>query len=519
MQDEFKRRRKAKAKPVRRIKWVRLIIVLAGLFYFVMFINAFFGQEVKTYVVNYGKIEEADNAYGIIVRDEKIISQDSSGILKPVKAEGDRVSKGTAVASIFNESVGETEKKIADIDDRIQRAIRENENSGNYAKLTFSGDIKKIDADTELKVFELSNIDREKEFEKVNQIKEAINENIRKKAQISGEFGQANQYIRNMINEKKILQKDMMKMKHNIVSNYAGVVSYCSDGFESILVPEIIKNLNISRLEELGKQIDSRKAEMQKTVRIIDNFKCYVCTIVTNKERISKIKNNSSVWLRFSTGDEELIPAVVYNVSAEEDGRALVVFSITNDVENLINYRKVNLDIVWSSKKGLKVPVSSLKKAKLLDVDFEDKQKINQVREGDRVKIRVQGHEQKPISGSVYDITKNENGGYNIDFILSKGSEWLINGNEVSAQIDWQGVKNIDLPQTFSGVCFEKEGVMAVNTSYADFQEVKVIARDDEYAIVTDTASMFKKGITLYEEILLNASNVEEGRQVRKWEL
>ncbi|MGE5474836.1 MAG: HlyD family efflux transporter periplasmic adaptor subunit [Ignavibacteriales bacterium] len=519
MQDEFKRRRKAKAKPVRKIKLVRLIIVLAGLFYFVMFINAFFGQEVKTYVVNYGKIEEADNTYGIIVRDEKIISQGESGILKPVKAEGDRIGKGTIVASVFNDSANQAEKKIADIDDRIQRAIRENENNSNYAKLNFSGDIKKIDVDTELKIFELSRIDREKEFEKVNQIKEAINENIRKKAQVSGEFGQANQYIRNMINEKKSLQNDMMKMKHNVISGYAGVVSYCSDGFESILVPETIKNLNISRLEELGKQIESRKAEIKQTVRVVDNFKCYVCTVINNKERIAKIKAGNNAWLRFSAGDEELIPAVVYNISVEKDGRALVVFSITNNVESLINYRKVNLDIVWTSSKGLKVPLSSIKKAKFLKANFKDKENIDEVREGDKVQIKFLGYEQKPISGNVYDISKSDEEGYDIEFILSKDVQWLLNGKEVNLQINWQGVKNINISHNVTGICLEKEGVMAANTSYAEFQEVKVIKRDNEYAIVNETASMFNKGITLYEEILLNASNVQEGRQIRRWEL
>jgi len=519
MEEEIKRRRKAKAKPVRKIKFGRLIVILVGLFYFVMFVNAFFGQEIKTYVVTYGKIEQSDNAYGLVIRDEKIISSSTSGKLKPVKEEGEKISKGAIVASIFNDSVNEIEKKISDIDDRIQRVIRENQNSSSYAKLNFTGDIKKIDADTEMKIFELSRIDREKNFEQVSKIKESINENIRKKAEISGEFGQASQYIKNLINQKKILQNNMMTMKHNLVSNYAGVISYSSDGLESILVPATVKNLTVARFKEMESQIEDRKPEASNVVRVIDNFKCYVCAVITNKERIPKIKVNDNVWLRFSNGDEELIPAVVNNIYIEKDGSALVTYYITNNVENLINYRKVNFDIVWSYSKGLKVPLTAIKNGKFLDIDFEDKNKINEVREGDKVHIKISGYGDKTITGSVYNISKNDKGGYNIDFILTKDVEGLINGKQANVQIDWLGVKNINLPQSFSGICIEKSGVMAANTSYAEFQEVKILKKDNEYAIVNEATSTFNKGITLYEEILLNASNVEEGRQIRKWEL
>jgi len=518
MEEKIKRR-KAKAKPVRKLKLGRLIIILVALFYFIMFVNAFFGQEVKTYIVTYGKLEESDNANGLVVRDEKIISSSNSGILTPVKVEGERISKDTIVARIFNDSVIETEKKISDIDDRIQRVIRENENSYSYAKLNFTGDIKKIDADTEQKIFDLCTIDREKNFQQIREMKDSINENIRKKAEISGEFGQASQYIKNLINEKKTLQNNMMAMKHNVISQYAGVVSYSSDGLENVLVPQAAKTLTITQLEELERQLEAKNAQKANVVRVVDNFKCYICAVVTNKERIPKIKVNDNVWLKFSAGDEELIPAVVYNVSIEKDGRALVAFAITNNVENLIGFRKVNFDIVWSSSKGLKIPVSSLKKGKFLDIDFEDKQKINEVREGDRVNIKSSVYGNKTIPAAVYNISKNNNGGYNIDFILTKDIKELTNGTKVNIQIDWLGVKNIDLPQSFSGVCFEKEGVMAANTSYAGFQEIQVLKRDNEYAIVKEANSMFDKGITLYEEILLNGANVEEGRQIQKWGL
>lgn len=520
MDEEIKSKRKAKAKPVKRIKFGRLMILLILLFYFIMFVNAFFGQKIKTYVVTYGKIEELDNAYGFVVRDEKIISNNSSGVLKPVKSEGERVAKGCIIAKVFDNSVIETEKKISDVDDRIQRVIKENENNNNYIKLDFSADIKKIDYDTEEKIIELCRIDRDKDFTKIFQIKDAINENIRKKAEISGQMGQANQYLRNLINEKKALQNNMMAMKHNVFSQSAGVVSYSSDGLENILVPENVKNLTISQLEQIEMQMEQAKTETFNVVKIVDNFKCYICAVVTNKERIPKIKNNSNVWLRFSNEDEELIPGKVYNISVEKDGRALIIFSINNNVENLLNYRKVNFDIVWSTSKGLKIPLSAIKKGKFIDIDIQDKQEVQKVTEGDRISLKIAGHNDKSYSGIVYDILKKPDGeGYTIDLMLTNQVEGLTSGKKVDIQVNWLGIKSMDMPRGFSGVCLEKDGVMTVNTSYASFQEANILKKDKEYAIVKEASSMFEKGITLYEEILLNGSNVEEGRQIRRWDL
>ncbi|MCL6617932.1 MAG: hypothetical protein K6T39_12770, partial [Anoxybacillus ayderensis] len=63
-----------------------------------------------------------------------------------------------------------------------------------------------------------------------------------------------------------------------------------------------------------------------------------------------------------------------------------------------------------------------------------------------------------------------------------------------------------------------KDGVMVVKANYTRFREVEIIKQDNEYAIIKEANSRSsEKGISLYDEIVLNGANVEEGRQVYKW--
>lgn len=62
--------------------------------------------------------------------------------------------------------------------------------------------------------------------------------------------------------------------------------------------------------------------------------------------------------LRLTDGKE--INSEVQYIKAQENGKAMIVFRIEKEVESLIAYRKISLDIIWWSYSGLKVPNSAI---------------------------------------------------------------------------------------------------------------------------------------------------------------
>lgn len=68
-------------------------------------------------------------------------------------------------------------------------------------------------------------------------------------------------------------------------------------------------------------------------------------------------KYGDSVTLRFSDSTE--VTAQIIQIKEEEQGRILI-FKIIENVENLIEYRKVSFDIIWWNFSGWKVSNSAL---------------------------------------------------------------------------------------------------------------------------------------------------------------
>ena len=113
-------------------------------------------------------------------------------------------------------------------------------------------------------------------------------------------------------------------------------------------------------------------------VKIVNNFECYIAVPVYSEES-KNVTLNSNVYLRFDNVGSELISATVEYILDEtetsESGEAdknksgkIIVFKILTNVEELTKYRKINVDVVWWSDKGLKVNKEALSKVQMTNV-------------------------------------------------------------------------------------------------------------------------------------------------------
>lgn len=71
-----------------------------------------------------------------------------------------------------------------------------------------------------------------------------------------------------------------------------------------------------------------------------------------------KQKYGSKVALRLSTQDE--IKASIVYKKEENNSEVLIVFKTNENVEKLVDYRKISFDVIWWKYEGLKVPKSTI---------------------------------------------------------------------------------------------------------------------------------------------------------------
>ena len=54
------------------------------------------------------------------------------------------------------------------------------------------------------------------------------------------------------------------------------------------------------------------------------------------------------------------INSEVEYIKEQEDGKIMLIFRINKEVENLISYRKISLEVIWWSYSGLKISNSAI---------------------------------------------------------------------------------------------------------------------------------------------------------------
>ena len=59
--------------------------------------------------------------------------------------------------------------------------------------------------------------------------------------------------------------------------------------------------------------------------------------------------------------NSDIIKAEIENIIDEQDGSRTITIKMTNDVEKLISYRKISLDIIWWDAEGFRIPNDAIR--------------------------------------------------------------------------------------------------------------------------------------------------------------
>lgn len=306
-------------------------------------------QPTDLFIVESGKISLEEDSIGYIIRDEIIISgENSENGLVQIKTEGERVAKGESVFRYYSKNEEELNTKIKELDSKIQEALE-------GQTTIYSNDIKILEGQIEENI---EKIRRTNDIAKVKEYKKNINNYITKKAQIIGELSPSGTYIKQLIKERNNYEKELNSGVEYIKAPTSGIVSYRIDGMESEFSVNDFSNLNKEMLENINLKTGQIVATSNTEGKIINNFYSYIATIMNSEEAKSK-KVGDIITLRLSTSTE--VKAEITYIKEQEDGSILLIFKITKGVEELINYRKIAIDVVWWSDSGLKVANSAIR--------------------------------------------------------------------------------------------------------------------------------------------------------------
>lgn len=297
-------KRKASSKVVdlrsRRIRKKRRKIVwpLTATFLCLLLICLIAYAREDIYVAKESEIEEVIPSEAVLVKNERVIKSPAEGKLELLVKAGQRVRVNTPLFKV-----------VADAD---KKQLLENE----------LGELKK----------KLENV---------------------KKAQLQNEAA-----VEVLEKSIQLQEQKLEEIECTVFAPMAGTVSFSIDGYEDLLVPDKINSLEYGDLKvieisgESEAVLEAAKIN-QAVLKIVDNLFLNLVTPLSGGE---SLKSGRKYTVRFPDLGLELKAELL---KLSEDGKT-AVFLIKDVPFELLDERKVPVEIVAKTYKGIGVPVSAV---------------------------------------------------------------------------------------------------------------------------------------------------------------
>lgn len=332
-------------------KKTKLIIVISVVLLALLFAIFGLAGKVETETVLSGTMENSSSHHALLIKSEYVISPKMDGNIRTLVKEGELVSSGKNIATVYKKDVDEDiQKKLAQVSDKINEII-ESENSGGM----FSGDQYKIDALISDKVREMTYYLNTSDPEEAAKIKAQINTIYEKKLDIEGDTDVAST-LNSLLAEQREYERRLSGSKEELYSPKSGYFSVNVDSYEEVLTLKTSKDLNVKEFDSIAKKIEAKDSEVSKwpsKCKIIDNFEWKIA-IKADKKRADDFSIGEEVFVNFE-GTEKENSATVESISEEQNGECIIILSTTAYNPDVINVRYADVSLIKNRYTGLKV--------------------------------------------------------------------------------------------------------------------------------------------------------------------
>lgn len=335
-----------------KVNGIKIIITLIFMIFFIVLVTnstRILKNSAESVIVADGSLAFEEHAEGYIIRDEIVLQGENykNGMVQ-ILSDGERASKDESVFRYYSNSEENILEEIAKLDEEINELLE-----SDSINISPSSDITSIEKEVERIINSMYDLNY---LQAINENKNKIEAYISKKAYITGTLSPEDSYVKKLTNQRNKLELELAEGSEIISAPKSGLASYRVDGLEEILKIDNFDYLSTELLEGLGLKVGASVPLSSEKGKIVNNFECYIA-VSMNTEKAMTAKIGDSVTLRLSNSDE--IKSEIVYIKEEEKSRILV-FKIDKNIEELLEYRKVSLDIIWWKYTGLKVSNNAL---------------------------------------------------------------------------------------------------------------------------------------------------------------
>ena len=366
---------------------IKLIITLIFMVFFIVLVTngtKILQKPTDVFIVANGSLSYEELAEGYIIRNETVLQGENykNGMVQ-ILSDGERAAKSEEVFRYYSNSEENILKQIAELDEEINELIETN----NLSLVT--SDIASIESQIENTIDLMYNVNY---LQKNQENKNKIEAYISRRTQITGVASPSDSYVRILTDKRRELENSLKAGSETVAAPKSGLASYRVDGLEETLKTDNFDYLSTDLLNSFELKVGATIPLSNEKGKIVDNFVSYIA-VSMNTEKALSSNINDKVTIRLSNSNE--IEAKIVYIKDEGKNR-IIVFEISDDIDELLEYRKISIDIIWWKYSGLKVSNSAL-------IEEDDKVYVEKSKAGYTEKILIKAIRQN----DTYSIVEN----------------------------------------------------------------------------------------------------------------
>lgn len=326
---------------------------------FCLLVLAYFALQVKdalqdpfaTAAAAYTRVEETVSANGWLIREEQVLPNESSGLLRLTRQEGERVSRGGTVAKLYADQASlDRQAELERLDERIEQLRYAAEESlSGVASLRLDSQIQDSLLSLRRSVESGALAQTESEIAQLRSL-------ILKRDYSRGGGTDAAAELQALEAQRKALQDQGAGSVRTLTAPVSGIYSAVVDGYEGVLTPDMLDTLTLSALRSL--EADSSVAS--NVGKLITSDRWYYAAALPDDDA-ADLEPGQSVILRFSKGTADDLPAEIWSIGQSENGRTLVILSGREYLSELTLLRHQSAEIILKTTEGIRVPQTALR--------------------------------------------------------------------------------------------------------------------------------------------------------------
>ena len=296
-------------------------------------------------------INENLSFQGVIIRDEKVIKDDSDGVLDYKYNDGSKISVGNTIANVYkNQEDIFAQKQI----ERLKNTISMLERAQNPGTINYvQPDTLKIKIDNEYN--EILTNSLKKDYSSLSKTKNDLSIVLNIYDILTGNTKDYSKQIKSLKTQVSKLNKNSKLIKQIKSSETGYFVSY-ADGFENKLKT---KNVNKLTEKEISDIINSKTQYQENVVgKIFNDYSCKIVGVIDKDKRVAE---GTHLNLMLNSSKNKYDVTVDSIKPAEDDNKNIVVFSCDILDDALVGERVQSAKIVFDEYEGLKIPRKAIR--------------------------------------------------------------------------------------------------------------------------------------------------------------